>query len=101
MYNYKKTQVSPHDPTKLAFHSIWRLEDNHISNFVHNFKKTFCFDEIVHFIDEENIMTYVVFDCGFPCYPVNLYKNRTEQPRTELQFQILWETRVQPQQRST
>ena len=69
MYNYKKTQVSPHVPTKLATHSIWRLEDNLLSNFGHIFTKTFSFDEIVHFSDEENIVTYVDFDCGFPCIP--------------------------------
>ena len=34
-----------------------------------NFKKTVSFDDIVHFIDEENILTYVDFDCGITFYP--------------------------------
>ena len=32
-------------------------------------KKTVSFDDIVHFIDEQNIVTYVVFDCDFTFYP--------------------------------
>ena len=63
MCSYKKTQVSPYDPTKLAIHSILRLEDDLISNCGPNVKKTVSFDDVVHFIDEENIATYVDFDC--------------------------------------
>ena len=69
MCSYNKTQVSPHDPTKLAIHSILRLEDDIISNCGQTFKKTVSFDDIVHFIDEENIVTNVDFDCGITFYP--------------------------------
>ena len=69
MCSYNKTQVSSHDPTKLAIHSILRPEDDLISKCGQTFKKTVSFDDIVHFIDEENIVTYVVLDCGFTFYP--------------------------------
>ena len=76
MCSYNKTQVSPHDPTKLATHSILRLEDDLISNCGQTFKKTVSFDDIVHFMDEENIVTYVDFDCGITFYPETLTKIR-------------------------
>ena len=69
MYNYHKTQVSPYDPTKLAFHSILRPEDDLITNFGQNFKKTVSFDDIVLFSDVKNIVTYVDFPCGITFYP--------------------------------
>ena len=73
MCSYNKTQVSPYDPTKLAIHSILRLGDDLISNCGQNFKKTVSFDDIVHVIDEEDIVSYEVFDCGITFY--------TETPR--------------------
>ena len=69
MYNYNKSGLSPYDPTKLAIHSILRLEGDLISNCGLNVKRTVSFDDVVHFIDEENIVTYVVFDCGFTFLP--------------------------------
>ena len=68
MCSYNKTQISPYDPTKLEIHSILRPEDDLISYCGQNFKKTVSFDDIVHFIDE-NIVTYVDFDCGITFYP--------------------------------
>ena len=68
-YNYNKSELSPYDPTKLAIHSILRPEDDLISNFGPNVKKTVSFDDVVHFIDEENIVTYVDFDCGITFFP--------------------------------
>ena len=69
MCSYIKTQDSPYDPTKLATHVILRPEDDHlISTCGQNFKKTVSFDDIVHFIDEEDIVTYKDFDCGFTFY---------------------------------
>ena len=68
MCSYNKNQVSPYDPTKLAFHSILRPEDDHISNSDQNFKKTVSFVDIVHFIDEDDIVTYEDFDCGITFY---------------------------------
>ena len=62
MYNYNKSVLSPYDPTKLAIHSILRPEDDLISNCGPNVKKTVSFDDVVHFIDKENMVTYVDFD---------------------------------------
>ena len=64
-----ETQVSPYDPTKLAIHSILRPEDDLISKCGQNFRKTVSFDDIAHFIDEENIVTKVDFDCGITFNP--------------------------------
>ena len=68
MCSYNRTQVSPYDPTKLTFHSILRPEDDLISNCGQNFKKTVSFDDIVHFIVEEDIVTYEDFDCCITFY---------------------------------
>ena len=64
MYNYKKSVLSAYDPTKLALHSILHPEDDRISNCGPNVKKTVSFVDVVHFIDEENMVTYVDFVCG-------------------------------------
>ena len=64
MYNHNESVLSPYDPTKLAIHSFLRTEDDLISNCGPNLKKTVSFDDVVHSIDEENMMTYVDFDCG-------------------------------------
>ena len=64
MNNYNKSVLSPYDPTKPAIHSILRPEDDPISNCGPNVKKTVSFDDVVHFIDEENMVTDVDFDCG-------------------------------------
>ena len=76
MYNYKKSVLSPYDPTKLAIHSILRPEDDLLSNCGPNVKKTVSFDDVVHFIDEENMVTYVDFDCGITFLPGTPTKNR-------------------------
>ena len=69
MNNYNKTVLSPNDPTKLAYHSILRPEDDLISNCGPNLKKTVSFDDVVNFIAEEFMMTYVDFDCGIMFFP--------------------------------
>ena len=69
MYNYNKSGLSSYDPTKLAIHSILRWEDDLISNCGPNVKKTVSFDDVVNFIDEENIVTYVEFDSGITFLP--------------------------------
>ena len=66
---YNKTQVSLYAPTKLSIHSIWRLEDNFVTKFGQNFQNAVPFDDIVQFIDKDNIRTYVDFDCGITSYP--------------------------------
>ena len=69
MCSYNKTQVSPYDPTRLAIHSILRQEDDLMSNCGPNVKRSVSFDDVVHFIDEENILSYVDFDCGITFLP--------------------------------
>ena len=69
MCSYNKPQVSPYDHTKLAIHSNLRPEDDFISKCGESFRKLVSFDDIVHFIDEESIVTCVEFDCGFTLYP--------------------------------
>ena len=80
MYNYNKSGLSPYDPTKLAIHSILRPEDDLISNFGSNFKKTVSSDDVVHFSDEENIVTYVDFDLGITFLPETPTKMRQIHP---------------------
>ena len=69
MYNYNKTQVSPYDPAKLLIQSIFCSKDDVVSNCCQKFEKIASSDDIVHFIDEENIATYVDFDSGISFYP--------------------------------
>ena len=76
MCSYNKTQVSPYDLTKLAIHSVLRPEDDLISNCGQNFKKTVSFDKNVHFLDEEDFVTYEDFDCGFLFNPESPTKIR-------------------------
>ena len=76
MYNYKKSVLYSYDPTKLAIHSILRPEDDLISNCGPILKKTVSFDDVVHSIDEENMVTYVDFDCGITFFSENLTKIR-------------------------
>ena len=81
MCSYNKIQISPHDPTKIAIHSIFRPEDDLISNCGQQFKKTVSFDDIVHFIEEEDIVTYEDFDCGITFYtatPTKIRQNNRE-----------------------
>ena len=69
MYNYNESVLSPYDPTKLANHSILRPEDDLTSKCGPNVKKIVSVDDVVHFIDEQNMMTYVDFDCGITFLP--------------------------------
>ena len=76
MCSYNKMQVSPYDRTKLAIHFNLRPEEELISNCGRNFKKAASFDNIVYFIDEEDIVTYEDFDCGITFYSETPTKNR-------------------------
>ena len=69
MHNHNKSVISPYDPAKFAILSILRPEDDLISNCGPNVRKTVSFDDVVHFIAEENIVTYVDFDCGITFFP--------------------------------
>ena len=68
MYNYNKTQDSPHDPTKLAIHCVLRPKVNLASFFDLSLEKTLSFDDLMHFSEEEKIVASVNFDCGFSLY---------------------------------
>ena len=76
MCKYNKSVESPYDPTKLAIHSILRPEDDLISNCGLIIKKTDSFEKVVHFIDEESMVTYDDFDCGITFFPENPTKIR-------------------------
>ena len=69
MCSYIETQVSPYDPKKHTNYSFLRREDDLISNCGQNLKKTVSFDDNVHFIDAETIVTYVDFDFGITFSP--------------------------------
>ena len=69
MCSYNKTQVSPYDSTKFAIYSILRPEDDLISNCGQNFGKIVSLDDIVHFIEEEDIVIYEDFDWGITLHP--------------------------------
>ena len=84
MCSYNKTQVYLYGPIKLAIHSILRPENDLISNCGQNFKTTVPFDDIVHFIHEENIVTYVDFECGIILYPET--PTKTRQVNRELNY---------------
>ena len=76
MYNYNKSVLPPYDPTKLAIHSILRPEDDLISNCGPNVKKTVSSDAVVHFIDEENLVSYLDFGWGVTFFPETPTKTR-------------------------
>ena len=69
MYNYNKSVLSLYDPRKLEIHSTLRPVDDLLSNCCPNVKKTVSFDDVVHFTDEENMVSYVDFDCGITFFP--------------------------------
>ena len=67
MFNYKSTQSSFYDTTKLAIHCIWLLEVDSNPNCGDKFKKTVSFDGMVHLI-HQSIVNYVNFDSGLTFY---------------------------------
>ena len=94
MYNYNTTQDSLYDPTKLGIYSIFRPELDFMSISGDNFKKTVSLDDIVHFINEENIVACVDFDCGFTVYPEATTEVRQIDRERKNHFQILWKTQM-------
>ena len=69
MHNYNKSVLSPYDPAKFAVHSSLRPKVDLISNCGLKVKKTVSFDDVIHFIDEENMVTNVDSDCGIMFFP--------------------------------
>ena len=65
MYRCKDTHDSPYHLTKLAIHSFLRPEAVSRSKYGQISYEMVYFDDIVHFIDEDNNVTFVDFDCGF------------------------------------
>ena len=62
-----KTLFLTHGAFNLHFFRC--LEVNPICNCGVIFKKTISFDDMVHFINDDNAVTYVVFDCCTTLYP--------------------------------
>ena len=76
MCSYNKTQVSPYDSTKFALYSILRPEDDLVTNCGQKFIKTVPCDDMLHFINEENIVIYDYLDCGSTFYTATPTKHR-------------------------
>ena len=96
MYDYKKSVISHYDPTKLAIHYILLPEDDLISNCSPNVKKTVSFDDVVHFIDEDNIVIDVDFDCGLFFFPETPTKIRQINPEWKYNSRSCEETQCIP-----
>ena len=64
MYRCKDTHDSPYHLTKLAIYSFLRPEAVSMSKYGQISYEMVYFDDIVHFIDEDNNVTFVDFDCG-------------------------------------
>ena len=80
---------------------ILRPEDDLISNCGPNLRKGcfFWWRCTLHWRGEHGDLC--TFWLWLYLLPWNSYKNQTDQPRTELHFQILWKTPMHSQQRST
>ena len=68
MLSYKSAADSVFDPKKLTSHSFLRPEVHVMSNCSYNFKKLVTSDNTVCFIDDNNILSYLKFDCGIPLH---------------------------------
>ena len=68
MYNYSKTQDLHYDILRLAIESLLLPKVDLSSNYPHYFRKRVCFNDIVHFIDQEKKATDVEFDRNFTFY---------------------------------
>ena len=67
-FSYKSDSDALHHPKKLKNHSVLRPEVDFISIFGNNFKNAILSHDMVHIIDEQNIVTYVVSHCGTTWY---------------------------------
>ena len=54
-----------------------------ISNCIDSFKKMVSFQDLLYFIDDENVVNYVDFDRSEVMTPLKLLKNETYRLRTE------------------
>ena len=53
-----------YDPTKFVMHFNLRTNVDFISDCGDNFKKAVSLADMVHFIDEDKMVTHVDFECG-------------------------------------
>ena len=89
MFNYISAEDSSFNPTKLAIPSTLRQEVDLISNYGENIKKVVSYKNMVCFSDEDNIKSYVDFDCGIylhashGSFSGSFHKSHTYQPRTD------------------
>ena len=67
-FNYSATQYLFYDPTKLAIRFILRKEVDFLSSQGDNFNKTVSFDDTLHFVDDQNVLTYVDSECCLTFY---------------------------------
>ena len=86
IYNSNENRVSPYDSKKLAVNSTLRPEVVFMKNWGRNWKKTVYFDDMVHVIEEENIVTFVVFDCRINFYPEASINVKPIKPRNAKPF---------------
>ena len=75
IFNINSAKDYAFDPTELAIHSILRHEVNFIPNCGCIFNKTVPFDNMVCFIDEDNLMSYVSLVFGKNLHPEASRKN--------------------------
>ena len=68
MLDFNSNQYFFYYREKLAIHSVVRSEVDLTSNCGDKLKKSVCFENIVHIIDEKNILIYLDFVCGVTFY---------------------------------
>ena len=78
---------------------FWGPDNDLLLNWWKSFKDTISFDDIVNSNDEEEIVTYVDFDCGFKIYPEAPTKVEQINPERK-NFSRTCKTQVFPRQRS-
>ena len=81
MLSYKSAADSLFDPTKLTNHSFLRPEVHVMSNCSYIFKKLVTSDNTVCFIVDNNVVSYVKFDCGISLHLEFFLKKQGHQPR--------------------
>ena len=67
MLNFKAPQVSFYRLTNFAFYFILRPEVDFVPNYDFIFMTEVFFDDMIHFLHKENIMTFTTLNCCIPC----------------------------------
>ena len=76
MYNYKKTVLSPYDPTKLAINPSLRPKMIFFQIVVRMSKRLFLLMTLYTSLTRRTLLTCVDFDCGITLLPETLTKIR-------------------------